>query len=95
MYIHDAETEKTKQLVLRAFEKRGNGQGIRIPKLVLQELNIAVNDTLSMEVRGEQIIIEKVKFKHRSLEERARAYGGKLGPYTEYDWGEPKGREIW
>jgi antitoxin MazE len=75
--------------------KWGNGQGIRIPKLVLQELNIAVNDTLSMEVRGEQIIIEKVKFKHRSLEERARAYGGKLGPYTEYDWGEPKGREIW
>lgn len=75
--------------------KWGNGQGIRIPKLVLQELNIAVNDTLSMEIRGEQIIIEKVKFTHRSLEERARAYGGKLGPYTEYDWGEPKGREIW
>lgn len=75
--------------------KWGNGQGIRIPKLVLQELNIAVNDTLSMEIRGEQIIIEKVKFTHRSLEERARVYGGKLGPYTEYDWGEPKGREIW
>ena len=66
--------------------KWGNGQGIRIPKL---------NDTLSMEVRGEQIIIEKVKFKHRSLEERARAYGRKLGPYTEFDWGEPKGREVW
>ena len=48
--------------------KWGNGQGIRIPKLVLQELNIAVNDTLSMEIRGEQIIIAKVKFTHRSLE---------------------------
>ena len=48
-----------------------------------------------MEVRGEQIIIEKVKFKHRTLEERARAYDGKLGPYTEFDWGEPKGREVW
>ena len=59
--------------------KWGNGQGIRIPKLILKELDIKVNDTLSMEVRGEQIIIEKVKFKHRSLEERARAYGGKLG----------------
>ena len=75
--------------------KWGNGQGIRIPKLILQELDIRVNDTLSMEVRGEQIIIEKVKFKRRSLEERARAYGGKLGPYTEFDWGEPKGREVW
>ena len=75
--------------------KWGNGQGIRIPKLILQELDIKVNDTLSMEVRGEQIIIEKVKFKHRSLEERARAYGGKLGPYTEFDWGEPKGQKVW
>ena len=63
--------------------------------LILQELDIRVNDTLSMEVRGEQIIIEKVKFKHRTLEERARAYDGKLGPYTEFDWGEPKGREVW
>ena len=51
--------------------KWGNGQGIRIPKLILQELDIRVNDTLSMEVRGEQIIIEK------------------------FDWGEPKGREVW
>ena len=75
--------------------KWGNEQGIRIPKLVLQELNIAVNDKLNMEIRGEQIIIEKVKFKHRSLEDCSRAYGGKLGPYTEYDWGVPKGREIW
>ena len=69
--------------------------GKRTRDLILQELDIRVNDTLSMEVRGEQIIIEKVKFKHRSLEERARAYGGKLGPYTEFDWGEPKGREVW
>ena len=43
---------------------------------------------------AEQLITEKVKFQHRSLEERARDFGGKLGPYTEYDWGEPKGREI-
>ena len=74
--------------------KWGNGQGIRIPKLVLQELDLKVNDTLSMEIRDGQIVIEKVKFRHRSLEERARAYGGKLGPYPEFDWGEPKGREV-
>ena len=74
--------------------KWGNGQGIRIPKLILQELDINVNDTLSMEVQGEKIIIEKVKFKHRSLEERARAYGGKQGTYTESDWEEEKGRAV-
>lgn len=32
---------------------------------------------------------------HRSLEERAGDFGGKLGPYEEFDWGEPVGRERW
>ena len=32
---------------------------------------------------------------HRTLEERAKEYGGKLGPYQEFDWGEPVGRERW
>ena len=41
-----------------------------------------------------KIILRKKTFRHRSLEERAAAYGGKLGPYTEYDWGEPEGREV-
>ncbi|MBE6006702.1 MAG: AbrB/MazE/SpoVT family DNA-binding domain-containing protein [Lachnospiraceae bacterium] len=74
--------------------KWGNGQGIRIPKLILQELNIQVNDRLRMEVRGTQIIIEKMSFRHKSLEERAKAYGGRLGPYKEFDWGESEGREV-
>ncbi len=32
---------------------------------------------------------------HRTLEERAKSFGGKLGPYEEFDWGEPVGREKW
>ncbi|MDO5476089.1 MAG: AbrB/MazE/SpoVT family DNA-binding domain-containing protein [Eubacteriales bacterium] len=74
--------------------KWGNGQGIRIPKLILQELDIQVNDRLRMEVRGNQIIIEKISFRHQSLEERAKEFGGSLGPYTEFDWGKSEGREI-
>ncbi len=34
-------------------------------------------------------------FKHKTLEERAAAYGGELGPFEECDWGEPVGREVW
>ena len=30
----------------------------------------------------------------RTLEERAAENGGKLGPYQEFDWGEPQGREM-
>ncbi len=33
--------------------------------------------------------------RHRSLEERAEDFGGKLGPYEEFEWGEPVGRERW
>ena len=40
-------------------------------------------------------IVLKKTFKHRTLEERAEEFGGKLGPYQEYDWGEPVGRERW
>ena len=34
------------------------------------------------------------ELRHRTLEERAEDFGGKLGPYTEYDWGDPVGREM-
>lgn len=34
-------------------------------------------------------------FRHKTLEERASAYKGKLDLDGEYDWGEPVGREVW
>ena len=74
--------------------KWGNGQGIRIPKGVLRELGISVGEPLVISTDHERIILEK-KYRHRSLEERAESFGGELGPYTEYNWGEPAGREIW
>ncbi len=35
------------------------------------------------------------RFRESILEERVAEYGGKLGPYSEYGWGEHKGREAW
>ncbi len=74
--------------------KWGNGQGIRIPRKTMQELGINLNDKLTLIVKDGKIIIEKA-FRHRTLEERAAEYGGKLGPYSEFDWGDPVGREVW
>ena len=74
--------------------KWGNGQGIRIPKKIMQELNLHINDICEMTVEGNQIVFEK-KFRHRTLEERASEFGGKLGPYKEADWGDPQGQEVW
>ena len=49
------------------------------------------------EIEGERKLMQmgEIKQPHRTLEERAKEYGGKLGPYEEFDWGEPMGRERW
>ena len=74
--------------------KWGNSQGIRIPRNVMKDCGFQLNDKLEMIISDRKIIIQKV-LRHRTLEERAAECGGKLGPYEEYDWGEPVGREIW
>lgn len=35
----------------------------------------------------------ETQFKYRTLEERASDFNGKLGPYEEFDWGEPMKRD--
>ena len=74
--------------------KWGNGQGIRIPKAVLKQARLQIDDICRLTVDGQRIIIEKT-VPHRTLEERAAAYSGRLGPYEAFDWGEPSGREAW
>lgn len=70
----------------------GNSQGIRIPKELLEQAGISLEDDLELKCIDGNIIISK-KFRHRTLKERAVAYGGQLGPYEEFDYGEPVGRE--
>ena len=72
----------------------GNGQGIRIPKHVMKECGFRLNESLELHIDNGRIVIEKSS-RHQSLEERAEKYGGKLGPYEEFEWGSPVGREVW
>ena len=72
----------------------GNSQGIRLPKEVLKNAGIALNDILEVTVSNGVITLVK-PFRHRTLEERATEYDGKLMLDGEYDWGEPVGREVW
>lgn len=72
----------------------GNSQGIRLTKDVLESVGIKVNDILDVRIVGNEIVISK-KFRHRTLEERAEAFGGKIDHCEEFDWGEPRGREVW
>lgn len=70
----------------------GNSQGIRIPKYVLEKLNLGISDILQMELVGDTIVLKK-NFKHRTFEERVAEYGGEISIY-DFDWGAPAGKEI-
>ena len=72
----------------------GNSQGVRISKEVLQAAAISVDDTLDIKVSNGMIVLVK-PVRHKTLEERAAEYGGKLALDGEFDWGEPIGREVW
>ena len=73
----------------------GNSQGIRLSKELLALAGIKDNDLLEIELIEGGIVLKKIKKEHRTLEERAKEFGGRLGPYEEFDWGDPEGRERW
>jgi antitoxin MazE len=72
----------------------GNSQGIRLPKDVLQEAGVAIDDVLDVRVSNGAIMLMK-QFRHKTLEERAAEFDGRLELDGEFDWGESVGREIW
>ena len=72
----------------------GNSQGIRIPKEALQGAGLSIDDILDVTVSNGMITFTK-PFRHKTLEERAAEYGGKLNLDGEFDWGEPVGKEVW
>ena len=53
----------------------GNSQGIRIPKEILQEADIAIDEMLDIKVSNGVIMLLK-PFRHKTLEERAAQYAG-------------------
>ena len=72
----------------------GNSQGIRWPKEVLRRAGVTLNEFLDVTVSNGVITLVK-PFRHKTLEERAAEFDGKLMLDGEYDWGEPAGREVW
>ena len=72
----------------------GNSQGIRLSKDILKSAGIELNEVLDVTVSNGVITLTK-PFRHKTLEERAAKFDGKLMLDGEYDWGESVGREVW
>ena len=70
----------------------GNSQGIRIPKTILEQMDLKVSDILEIEIVNDSIVLKK-QFSHKTFEERLAAYNGKI-TVADFDWGEPKGKEL-
>jgi antitoxin MazE len=76
------------------IQKWGNSQGIRIPKFILEQIDLDTNSNVSIVVKDDSIIIKKATKRHIPLAERFANYDGEI-PTGEYDWGEPQGDEVW
>ena len=82
-------------MLLIKISKWGNGQGIRIPKSVLELLKWKKDDELEMIVEGENLKVKKFeKEKRKTIKELFANYDENYEK-QEIDWGEPQGKEIW
>lgn len=77
--------------------KWGNSQGIRLPKVLLENVNMVENDVVEVLSENDTIIIKKSKKepkKYQSIQELFAEYNGEYQT-IEMNWGEPQGEEVW
>lgn len=72
----------------------GNSLAVRLPKHILQTLDLKLNDRLTITEVDGKIILEPV----RELEELSLDFllsQVTESPESEVDWGKPEGDEVW
>jgi antitoxin MazE len=85
------------------IQKWGNSQGIRLPKIILDQLGFYENDKVEITTNENSIILKKVSTsKHITIEERLEKFYGKpidqiqlIDQVDEIDFGKPVGEEVW
>ena len=76
------------------IQKWGNSHAIRLPKGLLEVASLREDDRVEINAENGCIIIRRANKKHRTLEERLAGFkdGYKC---SEWDTGEPQGKEVW
>lgn len=83
--------------------KWGNSQGIRLPKSIIDILNLNINDKLELRIVEDGIYIKKIlpQKNYRTLKERMEDYYQcsfdeiETIETEEVNWGSPTGDEFW
>ena len=73
----------------------GNSQGVRIPKKVLESVDLEIGEQIEIKVEREMIMIKKaeLKKKKKTLSERLSGFEGEYTP-SEWDTGKAVGMEV-
>lgn len=76
--------------------KWGNSQGIRLPKMLLDRVNLTESDIVDITVENGNIIIKKAENKkqYKTIQERFKDFNGEYEP-IDIDWGKAEGKELW
>ena len=85
------------------IQKWGNSQGIRLPKIVLDELGFTENDKVEITTSEDCIILRRaIKPKHITLQDRLETFYGKsinqitsVEVLPDIETGDAVGEEVW
>ncbi len=70
--------------------KWGNSYALRIPKQVVDDLELSENSDLVLQIRENSFVISKIS-KEQQLHELLK----NVKPQQALDWGPPRGKEVW
>jgi len=76
------------------IQKWGNSQGIRLPKVILEDLDMKEGEEVEISTQNNTIIIKRSTKKRKTIQELFANYEGDYKP-EDIDWGKPVGGEIW
>lgn len=76
------------------IQRWGNSQGVRIPKYILEAVNLSENESIDIVTDKDKIVIKKSANQRKTIKELFANYNGEYQP-IEVDWGKPEGKEIW
>jgi antitoxin MazE len=78
------------------IQKWGNSQGLRIPKIILDEIQSTVGDEVKVYSQEGKIIVEPIKQIRKKISLRSLVKKiPKNYESQEIDWGKPVGKEEW
>ena len=74
--------------------KWGNSLGIRIPKYLLEQIQLQEGDEIDISAENNKLIVTPLKRKKYTLDELLEGMTEK-NLHSEIDWGEAVGKEPW